>query len=220
MLGLLALATIYSQALFAESVWSEGSDTIAVQGGRIMPGKYRSLTLDLNGLKSRLETVPHENDISLRYSNAVIVIPLPDGTTQQFRIVEAPIMSEALSRKYPDIRSFAGQGIDEPAATLRFDISPKGFHGAVISPRGNYYIDPSTGADSNSSAAYISYTEQAFYQTNQEVFRELPPLPREEPADPKWNDVIQRKGSTQKYSQDDDQTSRKISSGTELRTYR
>ena len=84
MLGLLALATIYSQALFAESVWSEGSDTIAVQDGRIMPGKYRSLTLDLNGLKSQLETVPHENDISLRYSNAVIVIPLPDGTTQQF----------------------------------------------------------------------------------------------------------------------------------------
>ncbi len=220
MLGLLALATIYSQALFAESVWSEGFDTIAVQDGRMLPGKYRSLTLDLNGFKSRLDTVPHENDISLRYSNAVIVIPLPDGSSQQFRIVEAPIMSEALSRKYPDIRSFMGQGIDEPGATLRFDISPKGFHGAVISPRGNYYIDPFTGADANSSAAYISYSEQAFYQTNQEVFSELPPLPREEPADPKWNDVIQRKGSAQKNRQDDGQPRQKISSGTELRTYR
>ena len=218
-LSALALLTVYPHVLAAESVWAEGQDNLAVRDGRVLPGKYRNLVLDVEQLKGRLKTAPHENDIALPHSEFIVEIPLPDGKNQRFRVVEAPVMSAALSRKYPDIRSFAGQGIDEPSASLRFDISPKGFHGAVISPAGNYYIDPVTGYDNGPAAAYISYTEKAFYQTNTEVFRESAPLPVQVPEDPKWNDVIQRKGSTTKLL-DDPTVKKKPSSGTELRTYR
>jgi len=218
--SILTLLVAYPSVLTASSLWSQGQVSLAVEDGRVLPGKYRNLILDVEQLRGRLQTVPHENDIALRNSDAIIAIPLPDGTSQRFRIVEAPVMSAALSRKYPEIRSFAGQGIDEPSASLRFDISPRGFHGAVISPMGNYYIDPLKGNNTGSASAYISYTRKAFYQTNREVFRESAPLPIEVPDDPKWNDVIQRKGSESKITQDDPSIKKKPSSGAELRTYR
>src|SRR5262245_17712325 len=51
-------------------------------------------------------------------------------------------MDPALAARHPDIKTFAGRGLDDPNATIRADQTPLGFHASVRSPGGNWYIDP------------------------------------------------------------------------------
>ena len=122
--------------------WQDSEASIALHRGETLPAAYRTLRFDLESLRYELAAVPHEDAVRIRDSEFVIALPLPDGSSERFRIVEAPVMAPALAARYPEIKAYAGQGIDDPTATLRFDVSPRGFHGAVISSSGSYYIDP------------------------------------------------------------------------------
>src|SRR5262245_36200224 len=51
-------------------------------------------------------------------------------------------MDPALAARHPDIKTFAGRGLDDPNATIRADQTPLGFHASVRSPGGSWYIDP------------------------------------------------------------------------------
>jgi hypothetical protein len=63
-------------------------------------------------------------------------------------------MEPALQAKYPNIRSYVAQGIDDPSAVARFSVSPIGVNVMIFSPKySTIYIDPYT-QDMN---YYISY---------------------------------------------------------------
>jgi hypothetical protein len=63
-------------------------------------------------------------------------------------------MEPGLAEKHPDIKTYAGRGIDDKAATIRFDLTPLGFHASVRGPSGIWYIDPFYHLD---QSVYISY---------------------------------------------------------------
>ncbi|MBS0659680.1 MAG: hypothetical protein JSR82_15675 [Verrucomicrobia bacterium] len=88
----------------------------------------------------------------------IISLPAPDGTLQRFAVEESSLMEPALQAKFPDIRSYAARGVDDPALSARLDISPAGFHGQVIGRLGRWLIDPLPEAG---QAVYQTYTRRA-----------------------------------------------------------
>ena len=88
--------------------------------------KAQTYDLSIEGLKQALATVPKRNDGS-KSSNVVLSFPNEEGQFERFRIVEASVLHPDLAEQFPDIKSYAGQGIDDPTAVIRFSISPLGF---------------------------------------------------------------------------------------------
>jgi hypothetical protein len=121
----------------------------------IIPGKYRTTRMDMTGMKNFLWSLPAEQNPGNRNQAPIIELPMPNGTMAKFRVWESTIMEPGLATKYPEIKTFAGQGISDPYATIRFDYNPyDGFHAQVLSVNGNVYIDPYARNNVNN---YISY---------------------------------------------------------------
>lgn len=112
----------------------------------------RPLTLDVPGLRAALAKAPLEGRAG---AALLVLLPLPDGTNARFRVVEAPIMAPELAARFPSIKTYTGVGVDDPAASLRLDLTPAGFHAQVLSATtGSFYIDPVTRTD---TGHYLSF---------------------------------------------------------------
>ena len=135
----------------------------------IVPLKYRTVAADLAALDALLAKAPMEGTAAARAAKVVLSLPLPDGTFGRFQIVESPIMEPELAAKFPEIKTYLGQGLDDPTAVARMDRTPKGFHAMILSSAGTIYIDPYRPGDTKN---YISYFKRDF--VTKEVFQEFP----------------------------------------------
>ena len=113
-----------------------------------------AFTLDLAGIKQTLATAPLEFTKAAK-SPLTFALPAPDGAFARFKVVEAPIVEPGLAKQLPGVKTFRGQGIDDPTAAIRLDYTPLGFHAQVLSPNGAYYVDPYYLNDVNGT--YVSY---------------------------------------------------------------
>ncbi len=86
-----------------------------------------------------------------------LTLPSAFGGLMKFAVVKSPVMAPELAAKYPMIDTWAGQGIDDPTATIRLDITQWGFHAMIISAKGTEFIDPLNLQASN---IYISYQKK------------------------------------------------------------
>lgn len=137
------------------------------KSGTIRPDHYRLLKLDFNGIRKLLSGAPKEKDKQTQ-PGLVINIPMPEGNYQLFRIYETEVMAPELAAKFPEIKSFGGNGIADQTMSIRLDYSPNGFHGFIITLKGGINIDPSSRSDVKT---YICYYKQDF---NNEPPQRLP----------------------------------------------
>jgi len=127
----------------------------------IRPQRGAVFAVDNLALGRLLARAPREEARPVRESGAIITLPSPSGLLQRFAFVESPILAPRVAGQVPEIRTFVGQGIDDSAATVRFDITPLGFHAQVLVPasgdargRQSFFIEPAARTDTTN---YISY---------------------------------------------------------------
>lgn len=145
----------------SQSVWKAITEneakTLAKVNRSSTPSSYRLYSLDLAALKNVLANVPVRGQFQGR-SNVIIELPDANGKLNHFRVMETPIMETALAAKYPMIKSYAAQGIEDPTAVARFSVTQFGLHSMMLSAeKSTAYIDPYTENREN----YIVYDRNA-----------------------------------------------------------
>lgn len=129
-------------------------------GRTIIPNKYKTFRLDLPALQELLSTAPLRFSAEAEQEEVVVMLPMPNGEMERFQIFDAPIMEHELAMQYPMIHSYAGVGLDDPTARLRFDVTQFGFHAMVLSAyHSSVYIDPYSKSDTEH---YISYYKKDY----------------------------------------------------------
>lgn len=109
--------------------------------------------LDVAELKKSLLNSPKRNALTAK-SSTIISFPNADGKLERFRIFETSNMDPALAAKYPEIKSYVGNCIENPTSTIYFSTSPLGLQTMTINAdRSAVFIEPYT-KDLN---AYVVY---------------------------------------------------------------
>jgi hypothetical protein len=157
---LLVIITLLSLSARAQQ-WETVNESSVTQFRElhvIRPEKFSLKRLQVNTLLDKFSAAPKEFTQAARFGNDnIIAIPMPDGSNQRFRFAESPIMEAGLAIKFPEIKTYSAQGIDDPYATLRMDYNPYfGFHAMIISPDGYVYIDPYSKGNTEYYMSYYS----------------------------------------------------------------
>ena len=121
---------------------------------QIMPNVYRAVSLNQQALQNVLINAPSESAVSVKNSSVILTLPMPDGSYQDFRIVGSSIMESALAAKYPSMQTYSGQGVDDPAASVRFGWTPLGFHAIILSSTGAIFIETFSVNDTENYMVY------------------------------------------------------------------
>ena len=137
-------------------LWRQVSDeSSALRGQRLLiPEKYKVFRLNKRTLNSSLAAAPLEFSETAKRNQTIMELPMPDGTMARFRIEESPVLSTEVAAQFPGWKAFQGYGIDDPAATLRFDWTADGFHAQILGSDGTVLIDP---FQQNDRENYIVY---------------------------------------------------------------
>lgn len=195
-----------------DKTWSQIDESNVKPIGKrqIVPKKYLVYTLNLNDLKSLLSQAPLDKNVQINNSNCIISLPLPNGTVQKFKVVEAPVMAPELAAQFPDIKTYSIKGIDDVYANGKIDFNEFGFHGMVRTINGDFFIDPYCLQNTKD---YITYYTADFVKDPSQV---IPEAGLEKPNETKETPKKKESGEEKVSSLNPPATC----VGTNLRTYR
>jgi len=100
---------------------------------QIQPDEARIISVDMEAVISALSEAPMWHTPDARANAISLELPLPNGHSRAFKVVEAPVMAEGLSARYPGMRSFAAYSPEDGTAYARFGYTHKGFHAMILS---------------------------------------------------------------------------------------
>lgn len=153
--------TISISAQKSENLWTKTTKENVSTTQRFIrktePRKATFYQLNFNGLKNLLQNTPKRKGFN-GVSNVIINFPNTDGDLESYRVLEASVMDPILQEKYPNIKSYVGQSIDNPSTLIRFSVTPQGLHTMILSSnKGVQFMDP-YGKDDSS---YILYAKSS-----------------------------------------------------------
>lgn len=148
-LNLLLCATCVPLALTAQVMpWTALPDQELTGSSQwsSMPENYLVSGLDRGMMQSQIEKAPE----AYRGIKPVEVhIPSPEGQILRFALQKSVTLPLELSKKYPDIQTYQGYGIDNAQQKIRLELTPSGLHAmmwlggkiAMLEPfQGNQHI--------------------------------------------------------------------------------
>ncbi len=117
---------------------------------------YHEADLDVRQLEREVSTL---GSVGIQLDNTAafteVELPMPNGDFARFRIHESSLMTPELAADRPYIKSYLGQGIDDPTAVVRFSITPSGLSAIIRSVDGITQIRAQEANLSNTE--YISF---------------------------------------------------------------
>lgn len=117
------------------------------------PADYKLFDINFSQLSNNLYSITGANALS---RTTVISLPNADGILEQFKVVEASNFEPALQARFPQIRSFSGQGITDKSTVIRFSLAPNGIQTMIFrADKGTEFMEPFT-KDHNTYAVYNS----------------------------------------------------------------
>jgi hypothetical protein len=117
--------------------------------------EYRGFRLDKQAMWQRLAAAPHESSGLTTLFPLELQLPTPEGRLERFRVFESPVLSPELQAKRPWLRTYSAQGLDNRHAVGRLDMGPNGFHALILSPHGDYVIEPIRLGDSETYTVFF-----------------------------------------------------------------
>lgn len=214
LLALTALPALVNAGVSSDRIWTEINDSTLRRGPEqsSKPNAYRTFRIDKIQLLTLLNSAPEEFTDAARNGQVVITLPMPDGKFARFSFEHSLVVERGLLDKYPELgRTYRGQGIDDPTATVRFDFMPSGFHALILSGAGSVMINPYTSGDTENA---ISYYKRDTSQSKEGFECHV------------GDGVLERALSMNKYEDDDfvpaaaTTPAPEVTSGANLRTYR
>lgn len=146
----------------ANSLWQEQqqpdlSASILADNG-LSVSKFKVFQLDEKQLAIPLAN----NNLSARNSNTSTILPFPsaEGYLRRFNVKPSNTLHPDLAKKFPMIQTFEGVGIDDPTASIRFEITPNGFSGMVWSAQSGTEVIQLI-KEENQPEKYIVYNKKA-----------------------------------------------------------
>ncbi|MBL0014530.1 MAG: fibronectin type III domain-containing protein [Flavobacterium sp.] len=147
--------TSFSVAQSGKALWkatAKRSDAVTFANKQTLLSP-RLFELDATQLKQELTNAP-QRFASNGTSNIVVKFPNASGQMEQFRVQESSNMDPQLAARYPEIKSYIGQGVENPSSTIYFSLSPLGLQTMVIrADQSAEFIEPYT-TDLSSYAVY------------------------------------------------------------------
>ncbi len=137
--GCAVLPVSAGQAGAADTVWTFVTEVPGRAARTDLPPQAAIVRLDQAAYERAVRNAPRSP--SAATSNVTLSLPLPNRTLMRFRIAESSMLAPELAAAYPFIRTYRGQGLDDPSATARFGWTEKGFHALLLMQGGDVYID-------------------------------------------------------------------------------
>ena len=107
---------------------------------RVHPDHYRAFSVDTAQVRADLAGAPQAG----AGSATTFSVPTPDGGTERFAVQRTSVMQPRLAAAHPEISTWSGHAVDDPAMTIAMDVTPMGFHASVrpANGQGSWYVDP------------------------------------------------------------------------------
>lgn len=140
------LSTLKSQQTNLWRLADESMVNKSLISSASMPTVYQIYELNNSAFIASMIGAPSERTSDFSRSNLIVTFPTTNGNTEQFKVLETPVMAPELAAKYPGISSYTGKGIQDPSAVVRFDVSSEGTNAMIMSGnRPTIYIDHING---------------------------------------------------------------------------
>ena len=167
MAALVFVSPAQAQSL-GDALWSDVSEaslaSSLTSNRSTSPAAYRTLRLDRAAMARPARAGADGGTWSARsHRRADPVAGRIDGVVSRERVARAD--RPGIQARYPQIRTYVGQGRDIASATVRLSLTPAGFAAMARTPQGTVFVDAYAQGD---DAHYLAYFHSDLVLTDEQ----------------------------------------------------
>ncbi|MCC6686649.1 MAG: putative Ig domain-containing protein [Fimbriimonadaceae bacterium] len=103
--------------------------------------EYETAEVSYSELRAALRNAPKQLFGLSEQPGVELLLPTPTGI-QRFHVWENDLLSPRVQATVPGLRTFSGQGIDDPSASVRFEFGYGSFRAMIMGTDGYTFIEP------------------------------------------------------------------------------